>query len=133
MHEVDRRAIQIAAARDDVLEPIQPLLPACHARIVGQTVLDNTTFYMSSDIADGNTHNHYDMPILMAGRAGGKLNVDGAHVNYTPALKFPRPLIGERSDVHTGRALVSVLQAHGIMQDTFGEATGGPLPELMNI
>jgi Protein of unknown function (DUF1552) len=99
----------------------------------GQTVLDNTTFYMSSDIADGNTHNHYDMPILMAGRAGGKLNVDGGHVNYTPALKFPRPLIGVRSDVHTGRALVSVLQAHGIMQDTFGEATGGPLPELMNI
>jgi hypothetical protein len=53
-------------------------------------------------------------------------------VNYTPGLKFPRKLVGERSDVHTGRALISILQAHGIMQDSLGEATGGPLPELMN-
>ncbi|MDF3068945.1 MAG: hypothetical protein K0R38_4546 [Polyangiaceae bacterium] len=98
----------------------------------GKTVLDNTTFYMSSDIADGDTHNHWDMPVLIAGTAGGKLNVDGAHVNYTPGLKFPRKLVGERSDVHTGRALISILQAHGIMQDSLGEATGGPLPELMN-
>jgi len=98
----------------------------------GQTVLDNTTFYMSSDIGDGDSHNHWDMPVLLAGRAGGKLNVDGGHVNYTPALKFPRPLVGPRSDVHTGRVLISVLQAHGIMQDTLGEAKGGPLPELMN-
>jgi hypothetical protein len=99
----------------------------------GKTVLDNTTFYMSSDIADGNSHNHYDMPVLVAGGAGGKLNVDGSHVNYTPGLKFPRGLIGEKSDVHTGRVFISILQAHGIMQDTFGEAKGGPLPELMNI
>ncbi|HEX2876448.1 MAG TPA: DUF1552 domain-containing protein [Polyangiaceae bacterium] len=99
----------------------------------GSTVLDNTTFYLSSDIGDGNAHNHWDMPVLLAGGAGGKLKLDGSHVNYTPGLKFPRPLVGPRSDVHTGRALVSILQAHGIMQDTFGEATGGPLAEMMNI
>lgn len=99
----------------------------------GKTVLDNTPFYMSSDVADGDTHNHYDMPALIAGRAGGKLNVDGAHVNYTPGLEFPRKLVRERSTVHTGRALVSILQAHGIMQDSLGEATGGPLAELMNL
>lgn len=97
----------------------------------GKTVLDNTTFYMSSDISDGNDHNHWDMPVLVAGGAGGKLKIDGSHINYTPALKFPRPLIGERSDVHTGRVHISILQAHGIMQSTFGQATGGPLPELM--
>lgn len=99
----------------------------------GKTVLDNTTFYMSSDIADGDSHNHYDMPILVAGGAGGALKIDGRHVNYTPDLTFPRPLVGKRSDVHTGRVLISILNAHGIMQNTFGEATGGPLPELMNI
>jgi hypothetical protein len=99
----------------------------------GKSVLDNTTFYLSSDIADGNSHNHWDMPVLVAGGAGGKLKIDGRHVNYTPGLKFPRPLVGERSDVHTGRVFISILQAHGIMQDTFGEAKGGPLPELMNI
>lgn len=97
----------------------------------GKSVLDNTTFYMSSDISDGDHHNHWDMPVLVAGGAGGKLKVDGRHINYTPGLKFPRPLVGERSDVHTGRVHVSILQAHGIMQDKFGEATGGPLTELM--
>jgi hypothetical protein len=99
----------------------------------GSTVLDNTVFYLSSDIGDGNSHNHWDMPVLLAGGASGKLKLDGSHINYTPGLKFPRPLVGPRSDVHTGRALVSILQAHGIMQDTFGEATGGPLAEIMNI
>jgi Protein of unknown function (DUF1552) len=97
----------------------------------GSTVLDNTTFYLSSDISDGDSHNHWDMPVLVAGGAGGRLNIDGRHVNYTPDLTFPRGLIGKRSDVHTGRVLISILQAHGIMQDSFGEATGGPLPELM--
>lgn len=97
----------------------------------GSTVLDNTTFYLSSDIADGDSHNHWDMPVLVAGGAGGSLKIDGRHVNYTPDLTYPRGLVGKRSDVHTGRVLISILQAHGIMQDTFGEATGGPLPELM--
>lgn len=97
----------------------------------GKTVLDNTTFYLSSDIADGDSHNHWDMPVLLAGGASGKLKIDGSHVNYTPDLTFPRGLIGKRSEVHTGRALIAILQAHGIMQSTFGEATGGPLPELM--
>jgi len=99
----------------------------------GSTVLDNTVFYMSSDIGDGNSHNHWDMPVLLAGGASGKLKLDGSHINYTPGLKFPRPLVGPRGDVHTGRAMISILQAHGIMQDTFGEATGGPLAEIMNI
>lgn len=99
----------------------------------GKTVLDNTTLYLSSDIADGDKHNHWDMPVIVAGGASGKLKIDGSHVNYTPGLKFPRPLVGEESDVHTGRALISILQAHGIMQDSFNEAKGGPLPELMNI
>lgn len=99
----------------------------------GKTVLDNTTFYLSSDISDGDAHNHWDMPVLVAGGAGGKLKIDGRHVSYTPDLTFPRPLIGKRSDTHTGRVLISILQAHGIMQDTFGQAKGGPLSELMNI
>lgn len=99
----------------------------------GKTVLDNTTFYMSSDIGDGASHNHWDMPVVVAGSAGGALKVDGRHINYTPTLALApkRPLVGPRSDVHTGRIFISMLQAHGIMQNTFGMATGGPLTELM--
>jgi hypothetical protein len=97
----------------------------------GKSVLDHTTFYLSSDIGDGNAHNHWDMPVLVAGGASGKLKIDGRHVSYTPKMTFPRPLVGPRSETHTGRVFISMLNAHGMMQSTFGEATGGPLPELM--
>jgi hypothetical protein len=97
----------------------------------GQSVLDHTTFYLSSDVADGQTHNHWDMPVLLAGGASGGLKIDGRHINYIPQMTFPRPLVGPRSNVQAGRVFISILQAHGIMQDTFGLATGGPLLELM--
>lgn len=99
----------------------------------GKSVLDHTTFYMSSDIGDGNTHNHWDMPVLLAGGASGGLKIDGRHINYTPGMPFPRPLVypQQTNFTHTGRVFISILQAHGIMQNTFGQATGGPLPELM--
>jgi hypothetical protein len=97
----------------------------------GQSVLDHTTFYLSSDVADGASHPHWDMPVLVAGGASGALKIDGRHINYIPQMPFPRPLVGPRSNVQQGRVFISMLQAHGIMQDTFGLATGGPLPELM--
>jgi hypothetical protein len=97
----------------------------------GRSILDHTTFYLSSDISDPLTANHWDMPVLIAGGASGGLKIDGRHINYIPQMPFPRPSVGPRSNVQTGRVFISILQAHGIMQDTFGMATGGPLPELM--
>jgi len=99
----------------------------------GQSVLDHTTFYLSSDIGDGNTHNHWDMPVLIAGGASGKLKIDGRHINYAPTLQLgaARPLVGPHSTTQTGQAFISILQAHGIMQNAFGMATGGPLTEIM--
>lgn len=97
----------------------------------GQSILDHTTFYLSSEVADGQAGNHWDMPVLIAGGASGGLRVDGRHINYIPQMPFPRPLVGPQSSIETGRVFISILQAHGIMQDTFGMATGGPLPELM--
>lgn len=97
----------------------------------GQTVLDHTTFFMSSDIGDGQNHTHWDMPVLLAGGASGKLKVDGRHINYIPQMTFPRPLVGPQGGPHTGRVLISILQAHGMMTNTIGTVTGDPLPELM--
>jgi hypothetical protein len=40
--------------------------------------------------------------------------------------------VGPRNpNQNTGQVFISILQAHGIMPDTFGMATGGPLPELL--
>jgi len=96
----------------------------------GRSILDHTTFYLSSDI-HGLILAEWDLPVLVAGGASGRLKIDGRHVNYIPQMPFPRPSVGPRSPVQTGRVFISMLQAHGIMQDTFGMASGGPLPELM--
>jgi hypothetical protein len=97
----------------------------------GKTVLDHTTFYMGSDIGDGNTHNHWDQPVLLAGGASGKLKIDGRHINYIPQMTFPRPLVGPQGGPDTGRIHISILQAHGMMVNQFGVVTGGPLAEIM--
>jgi hypothetical protein len=75
--------------------------------------------------------NHWDVSVLSAGGASGGLKIDGRHINYIPDMPFPRPLVGPRSDVQTGRVFIAMLRAHGFITDTFGQATGGPLPELM--
>jgi hypothetical protein len=101
------------------------------------TVLDNTVFYLSSDIGDGATHNHWDMPVLLAGGASGLMKIDGRHVNYysSSAVALPRTssdLVGPRNPSQsTGQVHVSILNAYGITPDTIGEVTGGPLTELL--
>src|SRR5690606_29881374 len=56
----------------------------------GTTVLDNTLAYFNSEISDGDRHRKYDMPIFLAGSAGGRMKVDGTHHMYTQ-MNFPRP------------------------------------------
>ena len=97
----------------------------------GKTVLDNTLAYFNSEISDGNAHRKYDMPIVLAGSAGGKLKVDGSHHAYT-TMKFPRPLVGPSGGPHAIKLFVSILNAFGIADQTFGDASAtGPLTELM--
>jgi hypothetical protein len=99
----------------------------------GTTILDNTTVYVSSDIGDGNSHNHWDMPVIIAGGASGKLKTGGQHVNYTPTLALPRTvLVGPRNPTNcTAQALLSILQAHGLPATTIGLYTGTPLTEIL--
>ena len=47
------------------------------------TVLDNSMIVLGSGIADGNAHEHHDLPVLLAGGGAGALK-PGRHV------KFPR-------------------------------------------
>lgn len=97
----------------------------------GRTILDNTLAYFNSEISDGNVHRKYDMPVLLAGSAGGKLKVDGTHYLYTD-MNFPRPLLGPRGGPHGIKLFVSILNAFGIPDQTFGdESASGPLTELL--
>lgn len=45
------------------------------------TLLDNCMVLYGSAIADGNRHNHGDLPIILAGRGGGTIQT-GRHVAY---------------------------------------------------
>jgi hypothetical protein len=39
----------------------------------GVSLLDQTTMFFSSEIADGNAHTHTDLPVVLLGRGGGTL------------------------------------------------------------
>jgi len=51
------------------------------------TVLDNTLAFCSSEISDGNKHNHDDMPVLLGGSLGGAFK-PGQHIQYSNGETF---------------------------------------------
>lgn len=81
----------------------------------GGTLLDNSLVFFSSEISDGNAHNHNDMPILLAGSAGGEIQT-GRHLVYE----------GEPS---VAKLFVSMLNATGVEAEAFGDDSGS-LPNL---
>jgi hypothetical protein len=82
----------------------------------GRTVLDNTLVFISSDISDGDAHNHDDMPVLLAG--GGAGFTMGRHVEYPDKPSF-------------GQLFLSIANAYGSPITTFGEHGMAPLPGLI--
>jgi len=86
-----------------------------------QNVLYNSAVFCSSDISDGNRHNHDDMPIVLGGHGGGKLT-PGQHVSFTPAMKsMPKQKVSN--------LLVTMLETAGVTGAQFGDSTG-PLTGL---
>lgn len=81
----------------------------------GKTLLDNSLVFFSSEITDGNMHNHNDMPILLGGSAGGAI-ASGRHVTFA----------GEPS---VAELYISMLDAVGVTVPSFGDASG-PLANL---
>jgi hypothetical protein len=75
-----------------------------------RTLLDNVMICYGSGISDGNKHNHDDLPILVAGGAGGTLT-GGRHLQF----KEKTPLCN---------LYVDMLQRAGIHKDSFGDSTG---------
>ncbi|MBZ4417342.1 DUF1552 domain-containing protein [Myxococcus sp. RHST-1-4] len=79
------------------------------------TLLDNTAVFYSSDISHSDWHNHYDMPVILAGGAGGAFR-PGRHLRA--------------KDKRCGDVLLSILQAFGIPRGNFGPLAQGPLSGL---
>jgi hypothetical protein len=82
----------------------------------GKSLLDNSMILFGCGIGDGNRHNHNDLPVLLAGRAGGGIT-PGRHLQYeknTPLCNL----------------YVSMLDRMGVKVDRFGDSTG-PLANLI--
>ncbi len=75
----------------------------------GSTLLDQCALFFSSEIEDGDTHSHFNMPILIGGKAGGGLTT-GRHVRFT-------------NQPSVGGVFLSLFQALGAPQSSFGDAT----------
>jgi hypothetical protein len=74
------------------------------------SVLDNCMLVYGSGIADGNSHNHNDLPVILAGRGGGTLH-PGRH------LKLDR-------SAPMSNLYVSMLGRMGVSVDRFGDSNG---------
>ncbi len=81
----------------------------------GATVLDNSLLYFASEVADGNSHQKVDLPILLAGRAGSPIR-SGRHIDYGGA--------------RLGDLFISMLYHLGVSVDAFGDDGTGFIGRL---
>ncbi len=82
--------------------------------IDGNSLLHNSMIVFGGAIADGNRHTHENLPVVLAGHAGG-------------ALDTCRHLQAEKQPM--SNLFVSMLNRFGVAGDQFGDSTG-PLKEL---
>lgn len=108
------------AAKNDALEVINRWEVEQFAKLArklkavtepdGTTLLDNAALFFSSEIEDGDSHSHLNMPVLVAGKAGNQLRT-GQH------LAFP-------NQPSVANLFVTLAQAMGVNQTSFGDSTG---------
>lgn len=88
------------------------LLRKLHAMKEGErSVLDNSMILFGSALSDGNTHDPHKLPLVLAGRAGGRI-ASGQHL-----------VAGE--DAPAANLYVSMLDAFGTPVERFADSTGG--------
>ena len=76
----------------------------------GGKLLDNCMILYGSGISDGDRHNHDDLPIIMAGKAGGKIK-KASH------WRFPK-------DTPLCNLYLWMLNQSGVKADSFGDSKG---------
>jgi hypothetical protein len=79
------------------------------------SLLDHSLMLYGSGMGDGNLHRHFDLPLVMAGKLGGRIK-SGSHHNYpanTPMCNL----------------LLTIMEKAGLRMDAFGDATGRLQPD----
>jgi hypothetical protein len=78
----------------------------------GGTLLDSAMVLFSSEIEDGNSHSHFNLPVLLAGRGGGVIE-PGRHIMH--------------DNVPLANLFLSMLQGLGVPADAFGDDGNGTI------
>jgi hypothetical protein len=73
-------------------------------------LLDNSMIVYGGGLADGDRHQHDDLPLILAGSGGGTI-LPGRHIRYAPETPM-------------ANLLVSMLDRMGAPVDSFGDSTG---------
>jgi hypothetical protein len=118
----------IDAVAKFVIDRFADLLTELRAVQVGAgNLLDHTCIMVASEMMDGRSHSPDDgTPLLLVGRAGGRLRTD---YHYRPADDAPSTLR------NTSNVLLTAMQAMGLDETTIdgglAEDPGGPIAELL--
>lgn len=76
----------------------------------GSNVLQNSLLFFSSEIEDGDSHSHFNMPILVAGNGRGRVQT-GRHLSFSD-----QPSVAN--------LFMSIAAGVGAPQTSFGDSTG---------
>lgn len=74
------------------------------------SLIDNCLIVYGGAIRDGNRHDHHDLPILLAGRGGGRVT-PGTHTKYA-------------TETPLNNLFLTMLDAVGVDVNEFGDSTG---------
>ncbi|MBA2660773.1 MAG: DUF1552 domain-containing protein [Bradymonadaceae bacterium] len=83
----------------------------------GSSLLDNSLVFFSSEISDGNRHNHNNLPVLLAGKAGGVVETD-RHIQFAQETAI--------ADLY-----ISMLRGVNVNANSFGDNGTRTLPEIL--
>jgi Protein of unknown function (DUF1552) len=89
------------------------------------SVLDNSIVIFTSEFGDGDDHYHWNLPMLVAGKAGGAFKT-GRHILYpsTPDNGAGARETARRGDMPLANLYLSIMQAFGLNVSTFGSVDG---------
>jgi hypothetical protein len=91
----------------------------------GSSVLDNSIILFTSEFGDGDNHYHWDLPMLVAGGAGGLFKT-GRHIAYPSSADNGSNSMetARRGDMPLANLYISIMQAFGMNVSTFGSVDG---------
>jgi hypothetical protein len=75
-----------------------------------RTLLGNSLVYINSEFGDGDAHDQFKLPVIVAGNAGGKLK-SGQHV-----------AVADKTPV--SNVILTLMQTMGVQRTSFGDSTG---------